>query len=457
MTGQHTDRASIRIESLDRRMKWGLLIISLATIAFLVAAALRENLFAEWPVYRARYAAVLEEKAVDERGRFIAEQFEIRIVQSYLPELGRVDRCVTCHAGVDDPRMAQQPQPYRTHPGRHVEIHPPETFGCTICHDGQGRSTEAADAHGRVAHWDYPMLERDFLTTTCTRCHEEEDLFGEEGLFRRATGDAGVEAEPAENLVELGQILTGTRGCLGCHAVGDSGSGSIGPDLIFEGDKTRHDLDFSHVGKDEPREVAYWHRKHFLEPEAVAPGTSMRKLGLTPREADALTAYMLSLRRKVTSRYLMRRRREREPEPLSGAELFQKYCGACHGEGGRGGVDNPNYARGTVPPLNTLAEKMFLEDEEDVEYVIELLREGTDITAMSPPLDVPASRRVLAQYNAARDVIRKGSRAAKADEEGRPPPLQMPSWGERLTERDIASIIAYLLEVYPWDEEDEDE
>ena len=40
--------AKVDIESTDRRVKWWLLIVSLATLAVLIAAALQENVFPEW-------------------------------------------------------------------------------------------------------------------------------------------------------------------------------------------------------------------------------------------------------------------------------------------------------------------------------------------------------------------------------------------------------------------------
>ncbi|MFC1896307.1 cupredoxin domain-containing protein, partial [Thermodesulfobacteriota bacterium] len=49
-----------------------------------------------------------------------------------------------------------------------------------------------------------------------------------------------------------------------------------------------------------------------------------------------------------------------------GAYLFQRMaCVACHGWEGRGGVRNPNYAKKTIPPHNTTAEKLFLRTQED--------------------------------------------------------------------------------------------
>ena len=40
----------------------------------------------------------------------------------------RVDRCITCH------------QDTGGHPGTFLLDHRPDTFGCTLCHDGVGRA-----------------------------------------------------------------------------------------------------------------------------------------------------------------------------------------------------------------------------------------------------------------------------------------------------------------------------
>ena len=42
---------------------------------------------------------------------------------------------------IDDPRFSEADQPLRTHPK--IPGHKFETFGCTICHDGQGRAVDA--------------------------------------------------------------------------------------------------------------------------------------------------------------------------------------------------------------------------------------------------------------------------------------------------------------------------
>ncbi len=142
-----------------------------------------------------------------------------------------------------------------------------------------------------------------------------------------------------------------------------------------------------------------------------------------------------------------------------GRYLYQnKGCVTCHGKDGQGDVPNFNYAKATVPAHNTLAEKLFLEEKEDADAFIELLLKRVDLDQMEDSRDIPQFRLVMTQYNSAKDLITKGKHCAKKDETGLEPPLQMPSWREVLTDRDIDCIIAYLLTLYPWDaDEYEDE
>ncbi|MBK8256201.1 MAG: c-type cytochrome [Polyangiaceae bacterium] len=61
-------------------------------------------------------------------------------------DIESVDRCHTCHMGVDSGNYvgASIPREFRTHPRRSqlLAAHPIEKFGCTTCHQGQGRATD---------------------------------------------------------------------------------------------------------------------------------------------------------------------------------------------------------------------------------------------------------------------------------------------------------------------------
>ena len=140
-----------------------------------------------------------------------------------------------------------------------------------------------------------------------------------------------------------------------------------------------------------------------------------------------------------------------EPAPAAqagvverGKWLFrQQGCFLCHGPEGQGGVPNRNYIKDTIPHLS-LAEWMKLEPE-DVGPVLEQLKRGVRLETLESAPPVPQFNVVLAQYQSVHQLIRNGNPAGKKDPRGPKPPLNMPHWGQQLTDADIDAIVAYLL------------
>jgi hypothetical protein len=56
----------------------------------------------------------------------------------------------------------------------------------------------------------------------------------------------------------------------------------------------------------------------------------------------------------------------------------------------------------------------------------------------------------LAQYDAISKAIQEGRTAGKKDPDG-PQPVNMPTWGEWLTDEEIDADIANLIRMYDWD------
>ena len=124
-----------------RRFYTSLLLVSaLILFVFAILAAYRET-SPEWKVYRSEYRKLFIEKAPDEFMREQAESIDFRVQQVYLGRLNRIDRCTNCHLGVENPIMADVELPYRQHSGDLLDNHPVNEFGCTVCHNGQGRAT----------------------------------------------------------------------------------------------------------------------------------------------------------------------------------------------------------------------------------------------------------------------------------------------------------------------------
>ncbi len=318
---------SVRAEAdrRERAVKIGLLAVSLLTIGLLAVAALRENVFTEWRHYQRQYARILKEKAADPRGRKLAQEFRVEMRQIVVPELSAIDRCVSCHEGMDDPRMTDVPNPHAVHPGDYLAAHEVSRFGCTICHRGQGRAMDLDDAKAEGRHWDYPLLPVELSQSSCGLCHSAREV-----------ADRGGEVYAA------GVALFEIKGCRSCHKLGGRG-GNLGPALDNEGLKVSGQLPMAAVKG--PHTLPEWMLEHFADPQRIVAGSRMPCPGLNRGEATALTTFLLSLqKRDLPGSYLTPERHlqiyaEAHPELASGMQLYSRYCSTCHDTGTIGRYD----------------------------------------------------------------------------------------------------------------------
>lgn len=327
-----------------RRLKVIMLLSSVASLALLLMAAYEENLAGAWRQYQLDYRGAAVAAATSDTARAAAQAFPIEFRQNYLPKLDRIDRCTTCHIGIDDPRMADAEQPIRTHSGNLLEHHPLDKFGCTVCHDGQPRAVKLPDAHGEVEDWAEPLLRGAHVYTSCSRCHYEADVFGAQEDLYAGRGEPAplfkselVASVPGES-EHAAAIARGKRtllksGCLGCHKYRGRG-GALGPDITYVGDKGAHGFDFTNVHGEHT--VENWLFEHFKNPSAVSSDSLMPDLDLSDQEASDLTLYMLSLHRKSMPADYTPVPPRRADEPASGAQLYGIFCSACHGADGHG-------------------------------------------------------------------------------------------------------------------------
>ena len=151
--------------------------------AFLIFAVL-DLVIVAWAVYdetitRRPWKAVQAEwnRALAKRGE---KPVAVAIHEVTNPALALHDRCQSCHLGVARDGYGEDlPRHLRTHPHR-AELfaaHPPERFGCTTCHQGQGPQTKgiarAKFDHGRDdPYWERPLLDGSFVQSSCLDCHD---------------------------------------------------------------------------------------------------------------------------------------------------------------------------------------------------------------------------------------------------------------------------------------------
>ena len=230
-----------------------------ALSALLFAASLWADSSREWKHYQKAFFELDRQQAEASGSLVNPNASGYRISQIIVGDETRIDRCPTCHLGLEDPRFADAVQPFKRHPD--IPRHAFEKFGCTICHAGQGLATTTSDAHGRVPFWEEPLLMGPYLQASCGACHM-----------------GGVKGAPH---LERGRELFQQSGCLGCHKVRGAG-GSLGPDLTRVGNR---------------RQDPEWHLEHFRDPPSMSPGSMMPPFDFLPEEdLTALTVYMLSLR-----------------------------------------------------------------------------------------------------------------------------------------------------------------
>ena len=374
-----------------RHNKYLLLFSSLGVLLLLIAAAVDENFWKPWRVLQA-----------SARSGDVGIPVQLRQITN--ANLRVADRCVSCHVSMAPGEKAVTGAAILV-PHKPV-VHDPAEYGCTVCHGGQGSATEKADAHGTVHFWPEPMIPARFAEAGCGTCHNalgipNRDAFekarlaferldcrachrvdnrggtirpgggGMEGPDLSRAGIAGYDKGWYEKHVkkpEFGKVDTAdlelvatflaTRvgapalveakatflsfGCLGCHRVSGVG-GDEGPDLSRAGEKDPGQADFTHVaGGGAHPELANWIAEHFRSPVAVVATSAMPPVSASPKEIDALTMYVLSLRRReLPGTYVPRDRMQStrfgvREFAVDGATLFGAFCAGCHGSEGLG-------------------------------------------------------------------------------------------------------------------------
>ncbi len=189
----------------------------------------------------------------------------LKIQQTVLPDLTqdynfarvpRVDRCVSCHMGIDkvrvDPKTGEVtpvfgekdaqgreiPRLFRTHPRPELYVasvskHPLGKMGCTVCHEGNGWGVSDFNApyhtpgdkqqqekwehelgwsqHRHREGWDYPMLPLRHVEASCFKCHRDVERLDPLEKFGKE-----IPSAPKWN---RGMRLFEQSGCYGCHKV----------------------------------------------------------------------------------------------------------------------------------------------------------------------------------------------------------------------------------------------
>ena len=278
-----------------------------------------KNYQTEWRAYQEEYLTLVIQKTSDPVARQVLEERSPRIEQIVTTGFGRerVDRCMTCHAGIDDVRFNDATQPFRAHP-KIPGDHPYRTFGCTTCHDGNGRGLAKADAHGEDKYWMEPLLRGDYIESGCAKCH-------------------------GYNLAETPKLRQGaelffTKACYGCHKVEGMSDGKLGVEL-------------TRVGAKWP--LAYL-EESIVDPKANNFESMMPRMEVSQDEIKALTIFLKSLtgesliKGPVERYYALKEWKAAKPAEVevsveSSKQVFaSKHCNACHTINGVGAKIAPD-------------------------------------------------------------------------------------------------------------------
>src|SRR5512135_1334698 len=244
---------------------------------------------AEWRAAQARFRTL--EATVKNPHQLAQSGRAAGVHQVWLPDLDRVDRCTTCHLGVDDPAFAAAPALFRTHPGTWLSTHPVERFGCTVCHAGH-RPGEGVE---------HAMRPLETIETNCGVCHRS------------------LEPPDAPRLAE-GRRLIQESGCVACHDIpGFEGVSFRGPALDSLGYKVRPD----------------WLEGWLKDPKGYLANSKMGNFRLSAAEITSLRALLLS--QKAQAPALPATVDWKKADPANGRALFgQLRCVSCHAVNGRG-------------------------------------------------------------------------------------------------------------------------
>jgi cytochrome c551/c552 len=145
------------------------------------------------------------------------EAWTPKILQINVPDANIVDRCESCHIGIREPvkltvsamtLKGKKPDEYAhaftSHPETDLlKIHDPDKFGCSPCHQGNGRATTSVEkAHGTYEHWLWPLYAKGNFEAGCQSCHAADMVL--------VSNDVGW-------TLSEGKDLFRQRGCVGCH------------------------------------------------------------------------------------------------------------------------------------------------------------------------------------------------------------------------------------------------
>lgn len=268
-------------------------VVSLVFLASL-AIAPAKNHFSEWRHYQHGYLKMIRNRS---DAVTLQRHFQGGIQQIWLPDLGVVDRCTSCHVGLKEASLNDvNVQPFRPHP---AIPHRLDQFGCTMCHRGQGAATTVAEAHNSTLAWEQPILPAKYIESSCGECHREPP--------------------PGAPQLNQGRHLLSRYGCVHCHTVKLPDGKILKP--------TDDPPSLEHIADKTTREWIYAWLK---DPQAYASTTTMPNFKLSDDDARDVSAFLIANSAPLPGDTTTLSAKA-STDPAAGATLYgESFCASCH-------------------------------------------------------------------------------------------------------------------------------
>jgi mono/diheme cytochrome c family protein len=266
------------------------------SLVFLVSLAIApaKNHFSEWRHYQHGYLKMIRNRS---DAVTLQRHFQGGIQQIWLPDLGVVDRCTSCHVGLKEASLNDvNVQPFRPHP---AIPHKLDQFGCTMCHRGQGAATTVAEAHNSTLAWEQPILPAKYIESSCGECHREP--------------------LPGAPQLNQGRHLLSRYGCVHCHTVKLPDGKILKP--------TDDPPSLEHIADKTTREWLYAWLK---DPQAYAATATMPNFKLSDDDARDVSAFLMANSTPLPGDTTALSAKG-SSDPAAGATLYgESFCASCH-------------------------------------------------------------------------------------------------------------------------------
>ncbi|OGU18104.1 MAG: hypothetical protein A2475_11660 [Ignavibacteria bacterium RIFOXYC2_FULL_35_21] len=278
------------------------IIYAVTSILFLLLLAVSplKEIFKDWRNFQNSFNSYTDSFP------FKVAKVDNGLKQIWNKNLGIIDRCITCHVGLNENKLSNAPQPFTSHPKIY---HDNEKYGCTVCHDGQGLSTKYEDAHLPTEFWDKPLLPRKYIESACYRCHD----------------DLSDKFTPLHN---KGKELIEKYNCVSCHDLPGIPK-QYTPDLNGVGTKIKN---------------KQWLIDWLKNPSLYATNARMPNFKLSETEVTILSDFLFSFKERRNSQslyplpeYYNTLKKDEDFIKLGKVSFSEARCISCHSIEGKGG------------------------------------------------------------------------------------------------------------------------